>query len=97
MKNRIKYFHFLLLFIVTAANIQIHAETFNVSGTVKTENDIPIEFANVILKTGNSNETIGAITEPDGKFEIKVSPNRYMLSVNYLGYVTYTYEIISYV
>jgi len=89
-----KYTYCLSLFIAFTINTAIRAETFKVSGTVKADNNTPIEFANVILKNGNPNDITGAMTDKDGKFEIKVSPDTYTFSVSFVGYTAYTADIL---
>jgi len=89
----IKHRFFTYIFAVTVSISQIHAETFKLSGTIVSEEYIPLEYANVILRSNSSNEIIGTTTEHDGRFEIKTTCNNYTLSVNFLGHETYFSEI----
>jgi len=86
--------HILLLFVAILITIQIHAQTFKVSGIVKREDNAPIEFANAVLKNGNPDNLADAMTDENGKFEIKVSPDKYVLSVSFVGYATDSTEIM---
>lgn len=87
-----KYIYILLIFIIV--NIfHAQAEIVKLSGIVKTENDISLELANVTLKNDTSDNLLGTSTDQEGQFEFQVSPGQYTLTINYLGYETYTSKI----
>ncbi|MCL2652083.1 MAG: TonB-dependent receptor family protein [Candidatus Azobacteroides sp.] len=88
-----RFTRFFLLFGAIAATIQTHAQMFKVSGIVKGEDGAPIEFANAVLKNGNPDNLAGAMTDENGKFEIKVSPDKYTLFISFVGYTTDSTEI----
>ena len=76
----------LLLIIVLLVNIQLFAQdTFNVSGTVKDESDVPIPGANVVVL----NTTRGVQTDFDGNYTIAVSAGE-VIQFSYIGYGTQT-------
>lgn len=86
--------HFFCLLVIVVSNIfQTQAETFKLSGTVKTGNNIPLELANVTLRNDVSDKILGAPTNQEGEFEFQVPSGQYTLTINYLGYETYTSKI----
>ena len=79
-------FYFILFFITLLSVNSIHAQgTIEISGTVMDAKDkLPIVLANVMQK-GKSN---GTNTDLDGNFTIKVSDEKAILIVSYVGYKT---------
>ncbi|WP_452225408.1 TonB-dependent receptor [Lacinutrix chionoecetis] len=79
LKTTITYF---FLFIVISLNAQQ-----NISGTI-TENNQPLEFANVILYSANSNQVItGVVSNDEGQYIFKeVSTGSYYIEVSVLGF-----------
>ncbi|MFZ5430156.1 MAG: SusC/RagA family TonB-linked outer membrane protein [Bacteroidota bacterium] len=75
---------FILLIIALLANIsQIYAQSGRVvTGTVLDENGQGLPGANVVEK-GTTN---GTISNPDGKFSIRLTTNTNQLDVSFIGY-----------
>lgn len=73
-----------LIMIATLFSTSLALAQRNVTGTVKGEDGSPLIGATVTVK--NSNPLVGASTDADGKFSIKV-PNGYeVLTISYIGY-----------
>ncbi len=65
--------------------------TRTIEGTVEDGSDgSRLEFATVVLSTGDSTIVAGAMTDEQGRFEIKAQPGSYILSVAMIGYKEYT-------
>lgn len=76
----------LLVIVVLLVNIQLFAQdTFNVSGSVSDENNVPIPGANIVVL----NTTRGVQTDFDGNYSIAVSDGD-ALQFSYIGYATQT-------
>jgi TonB-linked SusC/RagA family outer membrane protein len=74
----------LTLIVVLLFNITLFAQdTYQLSGTVSDEANVPIPGVNVVIL----NTTRGTATDFDGLFEIEVA-NGEVLQFSYLGYVT---------
>ncbi|MBO0324236.1 TonB-dependent receptor [Muricauda sp. CAU 1633] len=69
----------------------------SISGTV-VDNTLqqPVAYAAIVIKSENGTETItGGITEDDGSFEIKKLPDgSFILEVQFIGYKTYSQELV---
>ncbi|MFD2101750.1 TonB-dependent receptor domain-containing protein [Flagellimonas iocasae] len=69
----------------------------SISGTVvDNSQQQPVAYAAIVIKSENGTETItGGITEDDGSFEIKKLPDgSFILEVQFIGYKTYTQELV---
>ena len=73
----------LLLLCTFWCSLQLFAQQINVSGTVTDSNQEPVIGASVFEK-GTSN---GIITDVDGNFSLKVSPNATIV-ISFIGYQT---------
>jgi len=65
----------------------------NITGTIVDQNDSPILGATVSLKS--EGKTIGDLTDKDGRFEINVIQGNYELVVRYVGFETYSDNVIA--
>lgn len=81
---------FLLLSLLSSESNAQQNHSIFLTGTVSTEEGLPVELANVALLTaGDSTFIQGTCTRPDGSFELSVATGReYILQVSYLGYRT---------
>lgn len=87
--NVISKFSFLLISLFIF-NISL-AQT--ISGIVKSNTE-PLPFANVILKDTSNSIITGTTSSYEGLFELKCQPKSYILEVSYLGYKTWTQNIL---
>ena len=78
----------LLLITVLAASIAAYAG--GVRGTIKGNDGAPLAFATIYVRQTES----GAVSDPDGKYEIALQPGRYDLVFHYLGFETYTTTLV---
>ncbi len=62
-------------------------------GTV-INNNLPIEWVNVVLINTNGEITTGSITDNNGNFSLSAKKNTYTLSISFMGYTTWTKEIV---
>ena len=77
---------FILWFLALGA---ITAQKGIIRGTVTDKaSGEPLMFTNVVVN--NTNPIIGAQTDLDGNYEIKIEPGTYALSVSYVGYTLNT-------
>lgn len=76
---------FLLLTTITLA------QDFEVSGRVKDQNNLPLVFANVLLKNKDSVLLKGSATDEEGLFKIEnIKAGTYLLSASYLDNLSET-------
>jgi outer membrane receptor protein involved in Fe transport len=65
-----------------------------VSGNILDENELPIAYASVVLKTMNNAILWGDLTDEQGKFSISNVPTgTYSFTVSFVGYQPYSQEI----
>lgn len=85
---------FALLTLIYALPAQ--SQNFSIAGSVETETQELIYMGEVMVRTkGDSLLIRGVITDERGEFLIKNIPNGvYILQVHFLGYTTYTTEVI---
>ncbi len=74
----------LLLFTILMATSGMIAQRM-VHGTVTDDSGSPLIGASVVVK---DNPNVGAITDIDGKFQLKVDANAKALVISYIGYST---------
>ena len=73
---------FFLIFSTFLVSIySVHAQT-GVRGQVSTEKGEPLPFATVYIR----NLKTGAATNVEGNYELKLSPGKYDLVFQYIGY-----------
>ena len=76
----------LLFFLIALCSLPVFAQTTHtVRGVVYDETQTPIIGATVILKTDN---TVGTITDNDGKFSLKVPEGNQILVISFIGMET---------
>lgn len=83
MKNQL----ILLLCILFSA--VGNAQNFNVSGTVSEQSGNPIPGVNITWK----GTTQGVVTDFNGKFDIKSTPESTVLQVSFIGFVTQEFDV----
>lgn len=88
-----KYFY-TTIFICFTSIISVYSQTFIVTGTIETENGSPIEFANITLTDDNYKVIAGTVSEQNGRFEITVAPNNYILTASFIGYENHIANIV---
>lgn len=62
----------------------LSATAGGVRGTIKSDDGTPLAFATIYVKQTES----GAVSDPDGKYEIALTPGHYDLVFHYLGFTT---------
>lgn len=60
-----------------------------VRGTIKGDDGAPLGFATIYVRQTES----GAVSDPDGKYEVTLAPGRYDLVFHFLGYETFSRTI----
>jgi hypothetical protein len=48
----------------------------------------PLEYATIVLTNTDNNEVTGGITDPNGKFNIKIEQGNYNIAIEFLGFKT---------
>lgn len=90
---------FILLCFNLFCSLLIFSQSRTITGTVLTEVNEPIGFANVVLRTAqDSSYIIGNITNEKGEFMLEVknrSNENLVLTVSYLGYKTKAMAVTS--
>ena len=81
---------FIILFLLLT-NVALRAQV-QVTGTITDDQGTPIPGATVALK--NSTDTFGKLTDASGAFEVNVPAGNYELEVRFLGFTTYTKNIL---
>lgn len=76
---------FLFMLVVSFSSVSFAQNRVMVKGTVTSDKQEPIIGATVVLKTNN---TIGTITDLDGKFSLSIPAGEQVLVVSYLGMKT---------
>ncbi|HCN37179.1 MAG: TonB-dependent receptor [Ignavibacteria bacterium] len=91
--------YLFLILILIKANVfyaQSEADTVKtktkITGSVKTENDIPVNNAEVVIK--NNQTELKVYSGKDGNFEFSVVPGVYNITIEYSGFNPY--EILDY-
>ncbi|WP_350284748.1 TonB-dependent receptor [uncultured Croceitalea sp.] len=83
-----------LLFFLTFLPLLVSAQV-NITGKVTSGENEPLAYATVILKDKRQALIEGVITSEKGEFEIRKPPaGEYTIEINYLGYKTFTREIL---
>ena len=86
MRNLFK----IILFIILFFSSEVFTQTFTISGSVKElDTNQPLAFANIQI----ADKTLGAATNVDGKYILKLEKGNYKLITTYLGYVSDTLTI----
>ncbi len=81
---------FLMSFLCALGSAQ---NNITVTGKViDAEENYPLEYATISFISNKNNTTTGGITNPDGVFQIKISPGIYTIKVDYLSYDSKTYK-----
>lgn len=86
MKKRIK----LILLFLIIVTIQTYSQV-KLNGTLVNEKAQPVEFANIVLQSGD--EFHGGISDLEGHFTVEASPGSYLLKISVIGYDSYEKEI----
>lgn len=78
----IKYF--FLLFLVFG--LDLTAQEYSVSGTIMDNNELPISYATVVVKSLDSVILKGVSTEEEGRFKIEeLAKGKYYIQASYIG------------
>lgn len=84
-----KYFILIITFLLFTKGF-----AQSITGIVLDDKSAPIEFANVILTNTDTNKIIsGAITNPEGKFQLKVEDCECKLMVSFVGFEKWSKKI----
>lgn len=68
--------------LIPVSLIYLHAQGYNVSGTVTDENGASLPGVNVLIEGSNN----GTVTDIDGEYTIKVPSEESVLNFSYIGY-----------
>ncbi|WP_346319167.1 TonB-dependent receptor [Chitinophaga sp. YIM B06452] len=79
-----RIFYLSLIFIVISIKAFSQQQTIEVTGTVSDTNNLPLGFANVVVK---DRVGLGTMTDEKGRFKITVEPF-HTLIFSYVGYAT---------
>ncbi|MFB9052045.1 outer membrane beta-barrel protein [Formosa undariae] len=83
------------MFLTFLCSSACFSQDIQVSGFIKNAQNLPIDFANVIL-TNTDDATIvhGATSQDDGHYVLKnVALGSYILEISFIGYTTYKYNL----
>ena len=86
INSGLKPLFILSLFFLTALSSAIFAQEFDVSGTVKDEQGVPLPGANVVVK----GENIGVITDVNGNFTLHLLKES-QIEISFIGYNNQTF------
>jgi len=88
-----RYFIFLFSLFVYQFSV---SQELNISGLIKDETGLPVEYANIILFSEDESEIIkGASSDFEGEFILKkINAGNYKIRISFIGYQPYE-EIIS--
>ncbi|MCL1934189.1 MAG: TonB-dependent receptor [Candidatus Azobacteroides sp.] len=90
MKHKI----FFALFMLFQIHLPAQVKEYTISGNVSDKTNIPISYANVMMKSTNDTIIYGDITDEHGNFNIQHLPKgKYLLTVSFVGYQPYQQEI----
>lgn len=82
----------LLVLILLFVSISIYAQetTGKLEGKIVTENNTPIELANIIVIDTETNFKFGAVSQESGYYSVNSLPpgNTYKIEISYIGYKT---------
>lgn len=81
----------IILLLLIVSSFKTQAQTSSIEGIIlDSKNQLPVDFANVAIYTSKDSVLVnGAVTNQDGKFNIKsLKPNSYYLKIQFLGYKT---------
>ncbi|WP_340153223.1 DUF5686 and carboxypeptidase regulatory-like domain-containing protein [uncultured Marivirga sp.] len=88
MRNNSSQFQFkttflvLTLLLLTFCNQSTLAQNGEIYGIVKSENDEPMPYTNVVIL----GQAIGTSTNYDGEYSLKLKPGDYKISFQFIGY-----------
>ena len=87
-------FKFSFLFLVLSAFISFSQKKDNNSNKLNgiifdKETKQPLEYATIVLTNTDNNEVTGGITDPNGKFNIKIEQGNYNIAIEFLGFKTF--------
>lgn len=86
--NKILTFLFFVLSLSITAQVQVAGKI------IDKETQLPVEFVQVVVTNGDSENLIGAITNEQGIFKLNIQPNiSYTLQVFYVGQELYNQNI----
>lgn len=80
-------------FVLLAFSLTVNAQNFTVSGNVINQNDVPVDFADVLLFAGNT-LVQNAMTDEQGKFTVSAPDSNYNLLIRQLGDTLFLQNII---
>lgn len=86
----------LILFIsICCCNTGLLAQGTTVSGTITTGKNKPVAYATATLLKQDSSVVNGAVSDDNGRFELKAATGKYILRISGLGFETKTIPGIS--
>jgi len=85
-----KYYYLIIIFCAT--HLQLHSQTYSITGTITDSLNIPIQYANVILLGTN----FGDASDILGRYHIKKIPiGNYTIEFSAIGYKNFKKENLS--
>ncbi|MCP3895998.1 MAG: hypothetical protein GY706_15420, partial [Bacteroides sp.] len=84
MSNKMRNMRTLVLMLFAAISLSVSAQTITLNGSVKDTSGDPIIGASIVEKGNTAN---GTITDLDGNFNLKVSPQATVI-ISYIGMKT---------
>lgn len=86
-------FKFTILFLAITTSLCFSQKKDNNSYTLSgiifdKETNQPLEYATIVLTNTENNEVTGGITDPNGKFNIKIEQGNYNIAIEFLGFKT---------
>jgi len=87
-------FLLILLSCIISTTFAQNKTDITIKGIVKNIKNEPVDGATLFLKDNNSGQVVKqALSNPDGSFHFSVAPAAYILSVTYLGVLSYQTEL----
>ncbi|MFD2725984.1 outer membrane beta-barrel protein [Hyunsoonleella rubra] len=85
--------YFLLFFFF--CSLSFYAQNFTLIGAINDESNMPVAFANVVLKPQQANgPVLGTITDSGGGFSFEnLESGLYVVEISFLGFEFYTKEV----
>src|SRR5262245_7508309 len=79
----------LLLLGLLSCSLFSHAQTKQISGTVRDQQGLPLPGANIVVQ----GTTFGTTSDAEGKYSLELAPAQNVLVVSFIGYFAQEVEV----
>lgn len=80
----------LIAFIVVLLATTASGFAGGVRGTIKGDDGTPLAYATIYVRQTES----GAVSDPDGKYDVTLPPGQYDLVFHFLGFETQSHSVV---